>query len=38
MSHDQNDRDGIDQSRLQLVLFGAALGPLLLTMVLLLVI
>lgn len=38
MDHDQIDREGLDESRLQLVLFAAALGPLLLTMTLLLLI
>ncbi len=37
MEHDASDRDGLDQARLQLLLFGAALGPLLLMMVLLFV-
>lgn len=35
MEHDPIDRDGIAEDRLQLLLFGAALGPLLLMMVLL---
>ncbi len=37
MESDPSDRDGLDQGRLQLLLFGAALGPLLLMMVLLFV-
>ncbi len=37
MEHDPSDREGLDHGRLQLLLFGAALGPLLLTMALLFV-
>ena len=32
MEHDPLDREGLDQGRLQLLLFGVALGPLLLMM------
>jgi hypothetical protein len=35
MDHDQIDRQGLDHHRLQLLLFGAALGPLVLTLTLL---
>jgi len=32
MEHDPPDRAGLDEGRLRLMLFGAALGPLLLMM------
>lgn len=35
MDHDQTEKAGVRQDRLQLVLFSAALGPLLLTVALL---